>query len=80
MSIDRFKSFKWLTGWMTYASLILSDILSESRMIYLDSDLIVLRDLSELWDQDLVGSHLGAVSRQRRVESNDSKFFQAFGG
>jgi len=46
----------------TYARLFLADLLPNiSRMIYLDADLVVARDLVELWETDLKGMAIGAV-------------------
>lgn len=47
----------------TYLRFLAPDILpdSVSRVIYLDSDLVVLDDIGGLWDIDLAGNPLGAV-------------------
>lgn len=48
---------------MTFARLVLSDLLPASvrRVVYLDGDLLVLRDLKALWHADLGGACVGAV-------------------
>lgn len=48
---------------MTFARLVLSDLLPASirRVIYLDGDLLVLRELDALWHTDLGGACVGAV-------------------
>ncbi len=49
-------------GLFTYARLISSDLFPEiDRAIYLDTDVVVNRDLSELFDVDLGGFPIGAV-------------------
>ena len=48
----------------TYSRLWLADFFPESveRVLYLDSDLIVVGDIQELWDSDLNGKLLAAAS------------------
>ena len=47
---------------MTYARLILGELLKEyPKAVYLDSDVLVMRDISELFDVNLAGRSLGAV-------------------
>jgi lipopolysaccharide biosynthesis glycosyltransferase len=48
---------------MTFARLLISDVLPDSisKILYLDTDLLVLDDLSSLWDTDLEGYPIGAV-------------------
>src|SRR3984893_6204244 len=48
---------------MTYARLLMGDLLASEidRIIYLDGDIVVRGDLSELWTMDLRGKTLGAV-------------------
>jgi lipopolysaccharide biosynthesis glycosyltransferase len=48
---------------MTYARLLIPKIIPDvvRRVLYLDSDLLVLGDLRNLWDSDLKGRVLGAV-------------------
>jgi lipopolysaccharide biosynthesis glycosyltransferase len=60
---------------VTYARLLIPDILPEcvERILYLDSDLIVLDDLTPLWRVDLEGAVLGAVmdSADPRLKSGE---------
>jgi lipopolysaccharide biosynthesis glycosyltransferase len=42
-----------------------------SRVIYLDSDLLVLDSLRELWESDLRGNHIGAVTNVFALEHLD---------
>jgi lipopolysaccharide biosynthesis glycosyltransferase len=44
-----------------YFRLLLPELLPGKRALYLDSDLLVLRDIGELWDTDLQGAPIGAV-------------------
>lgn len=53
---DRFRH------WATYARVLLGDFLPEfDRVIYLDTDTVVVGDLADLAASDLTGSTLGAV-------------------
>ena len=46
-----------------YARLLIPELKPElNRVIYLDSDIIALGDIKELWEQDLKGFALGAVA------------------
>jgi lipopolysaccharide biosynthesis glycosyltransferase len=47
---------------MTYARLLIPEMFPDAdRALYLDSDILVLRDLTPLWETDLEGNLLGAV-------------------
>ncbi len=46
---------------LVYARILLPSLLAVDRVIYLDTDLLVTRDVGELWDTDLKG-HLAAAS------------------
>jgi len=39
-------------GYSTYARLLMGSLIPEPRVIYIDSDFLVMRDLSEVWAQD----------------------------
>jgi len=49
---------------ITYARLLIPRIVpaSVSKLLYLDADLLVLKDLRSLWETDLGGAVIGAVS------------------
>lgn len=49
-----------------YYRLLLADILPETvhKVLYLDADIVVRHDLSDLWNTDLTGKALAAVSDQ----------------
>jgi lipopolysaccharide biosynthesis glycosyltransferase len=79
INISMFKNLKWLNGYMAYARLLVPNIVNTSKIIYLDSDLIVNTDISPIWDLNIEGSALGAVSRQEIGETNDKKFFKKKG-
>jgi lipopolysaccharide biosynthesis glycosyltransferase len=59
---------------MTFARLLIPDVMpaDTSRLIYLDADIVVLHDLAPLWDIDLEGCSVGAVTdlldERRRAE------------
>lgn len=46
---------------MTYARLLIPDLISEDRVLYLDSDLVINGDISKLFTIDMQGYKLGAV-------------------
>lgn len=53
-----------VSGWVSdavYLRLSIAEMVDEPRALYLDSDVLVLRDLHRLLEQDLNGSALGAV-------------------
>lgn len=52
-----------------YARLLLNAILPSQlgRVIYLDSDTMVMADIAQVWDADLAGKTLGAVSDPMRL-------------
>jgi lipopolysaccharide biosynthesis glycosyltransferase len=60
-------------GLAVYQRINLPDYLQGniSRVIYLDSDTLVLGDLAELWDIDLNGNPLGAVENLSPTACND---------
>jgi lipopolysaccharide biosynthesis glycosyltransferase len=62
---------------MTYARFLIPHIVdsSISRILYLDSDLLVLDDLAALWAADLEGAVLGAVldNLDAQIKANDPK-------
>ena len=43
-------------SYMTYARLLLPELVKVDRLIYIDSDLIVTKDISELWNTDIKGN------------------------
>jgi lipopolysaccharide biosynthesis glycosyltransferase len=70
-----FADCKSLHGsFMTYARILLPDLIATSRLIYLDSDLLITDDLESLWQSDLQGQPLGAASLSTVRWSNDHKF------
>lgn len=66
-------------GWVTYARLLAPGILKQDRLIYLDADLLVYADLSELWHHDLQSAPVGAVSWTTTENSNDHRFYSFHG-
>ena len=69
-------SQKWT--WMVLMRCALTKILPETldRVLSLDADTIVERDISELWDLDLTGWFLAAV-REPRKSSPKTSYFNA---
>lgn len=64
----------------TYARLEIGSLLQDvSRVIYLDTDLIVRRDLAELFDIDLKGHLFGAVPHKAPESSTENKYFKSIG-
>jgi len=63
---------------MTYARLLLPSLFHEriSKVLYLDADILVLRNLGPLWTTDLTGSPIGAVldnGVDSLLKQNDSR-------
>lgn len=75
----RFRGLKWLGGWMTYVRLLIPEVIAAPRVIYLDADLIVYADILQLFEHDLKGEALGAVSWGSIRESNDHEYFKGLG-
>ena len=46
---------------VTYATLVIPQILNEDKVLYLDCDLLVRDDISQLWEFDISEYYLGAV-------------------
>lgn len=65
LNLDQFANLPTLAhiSQMTFARFLLADVmpLEVKRILYLDSDLLVLADLSELWASSLEGHCVGAV-------------------
>ena len=71
-----------------YAPLLLADVLPHDveRCVYADCDLVVSRDISELWEVPLAGHTLGAVmngsladsrSHQQRLRLREPRYFNS---
>jgi lipopolysaccharide biosynthesis glycosyltransferase len=65
-------------AWLTYGRFFLPSVIPTEKFIYLDSDLLVYADLSDLMRQPM-NSAVGAVAWTTRRESHDADFFQAVG-
>jgi len=65
VDLEAFRDFGTLDyiSAMTYARFLIPRIFPDtvSRVLYLDADILVLNDLSELWETNLEGAVLGAV-------------------
>lgn len=60
--IKKYKTHGYLSIEMTYRLLLMSDDYREyDRMLYIDSDVVVEGDISELFDLDLHGNAVGAM-------------------
>jgi lipopolysaccharide biosynthesis glycosyltransferase len=80
IDVEQFREF-WTAehmSVMTFARLLVPAALPNhaSKVLYLDSDLIVLGDLSSLWESDLNGKPVGAVldSIDGRLQANAPEF------
>ena len=66
INLDLFEGFSTAPyiSTMTYARFLIQRVFPEtvSRVLYLDADLLVLDDLSPLWQTDLQGAVIGAVT------------------
>ena len=75
-----FKRYKGIQGnKFTYVRLMLASLLPESRVIYLDSDLLVRKDLGSLFRQDLDGHVLGVSGMGSVKWSLEKNFFVSLG-
>lgn len=70
---------KWQGGFATYLRLVIPEISCVDRLIYLDCDLLVFCDLTELAEVPLEGRPLGAVSWHDAHVSNDGRFLESLG-
>jgi lipopolysaccharide biosynthesis glycosyltransferase len=68
-------------SYMAYARLLMGTLIKASKVIYVDSDMVVLRDLSKLWTQNIEGvsalvcsdKKIKYISKDCPVELNDSE-------
>jgi lipopolysaccharide biosynthesis glycosyltransferase len=75
-----FGRFKGLHGsQFNFSKLILANVLADDRIIYLDSDLSIGRDLGELFSTDLNDFTIGASSIKTIADSLRSTFYQSIG-
>jgi lipopolysaccharide biosynthesis glycosyltransferase len=75
-----FKGIRGLFGNLyTFVRLVLPQIVDEPRILYLDSDLIVTRDVTELFHKDLQGHVIAAPSYLLIRQMPDREFLRARG-
>ncbi|WP_310487938.1 glycosyltransferase [Chamaesiphon sp. VAR_69_metabat_338] len=78
--IALFGKFSGLHGnKFNFTKLILASLLPDDRIVYLDSDLCIRRDLQELFDTDLNGFTIGASAVETIADSLRSSFYQSIG-
>src|SRR5690554_3162486 len=58
---------------LPYARLLLPDLLIEEKVIYVDSDILFMKDISELWNLDL-GSNIAAAALDTAIKTLDKEF------
>ena len=59
--IEKFKSFKSMNNsYVCYSRILIPEIIVEPKVIWLDVDLLVLKDIELLWEVDLHDSAIGA--------------------
>jgi len=59
--LKQFETFAPMgTNYMTYARLLIPTLIPEKKTIWLDVDLLVLRDIESLWEIDLADKVMGA--------------------
>lgn len=76
----QFSTFRPLVGnRFAYARLLMGDMVPESRVIYLDSDLLVMLDLAELYDEPIDGFMLGAGLVELAQYALEKEFFSQLG-
>jgi len=75
-----FSNYKGLYGSkFTFTRIMLAKIIHDERIIYLDSDLVITRDLSELFQVNLNGYIIGASGVGNIEYSLESDFFISIG-
>ncbi len=75
-----FRGYRGLHGsHCPYIRLMLPNILSGERVIYLDCDLIVQKDLCGLYNENLNGYALGVAGVERIEDSLELNFFESLG-
>lgn len=76
--LQRFSS-RGYVNWTTYGRLLVPALLplESSRVIYIDCDTLVLRDITDLWNKPLEGKPLGAVLDYWMPESHIAKLFDS---
>lgn len=75
-----FGRFKGLHGnQFNFTKLILANVLSDDRIIYLDSDLAIGKDLGELFSTNLNEFVIGASTIETIAHSLRSTFYQSIG-
>ncbi len=75
-----FSEFRGLHGSkFAYTRIMLADLISEERIIYLDSDLVIKKDLGSLFFIDLKGFIIGASGVEKIAWTLDSDFFTSIG-
>jgi lipopolysaccharide biosynthesis glycosyltransferase len=62
-----------------FTKLVLANLLPDDRIIYLDSDLLIGKDLSELFATNLNGLVIGVASIETIADSLRSSFYQSIG-
>ena len=75
-----FREFPRLHGnLLTYVRLVVAELVDVDRVLFLDSDVIVAKDVSTLFDTDLAGRALGAVANGRVRYTNDQALLKRLG-
>jgi len=64
---------------LTYVRLIVAELVDSDRLLFLDSDVIVAKDVSQLFDSDLEGRALGAVANGEVRYTNDQALLKRLG-
>jgi lipopolysaccharide biosynthesis glycosyltransferase len=82
-NLDARREYLWADRHVTAASyirLFLTEFLDPSirRLLYLDADLIVNKDICELWQTDLRGAYLAAVPEPHEIPHDDEDIFYPY--
>lgn len=73
---QEFRNLPTLLGDLTaYGRLLIPGLLEESKAVYLDSDLVVACDVTELYDTQMGNALIGAVTRGQVNTALDRKYF-----
>lgn len=69
--IEQTKAKPFLGNYTAYTRLLLSEIIPEKKCIYVDTDILVIKDLAELWKMDLADYAMAACLNTSRYDTKE---------
>lgn len=58
-------------SYMAYARLMIGSLIKAPKVIYIDSDMVVIKDLNEVWNRDMKGCTIMAVDDRAGMKLSD---------